>query len=173
MTRKRALTFLTVAAALPLAALAVAGGGRVAEQTAGAQTAPGGRPATVAVATTGLGQILVDAEGRTLYLFKKDTGAASACAGECAGDWPPLRTSGDPTAAGGANPSQLGTTKRADGSPQVTYSGHPLYLYEGDKKPGDTNGQGSTAFGAGWYALSPTGDQVSAHPSSSRDGTGY
>jgi Secreted repeat of unknown function len=61
----------------------------------------------------------------------------------------------------------VSTTSRADGKPQVTYNGHPLYLYEGDQKPGDTNGQGLTAFGAAWYALSPAGDQVSGTAASS------
>jgi hypothetical protein len=65
----------------------------------------------------------------------------------------------------------VGTTTRSDGKPQVTYDGHPLYLYEGDQKPGDTNGQGITAFGAAWYALSPAGNQVSGQPSSSGAGS--
>jgi Secreted repeat of unknown function len=63
--------------------------------------------------------------------------------------------------------SLVGTTTRSDGKPQVTYDGHPLYLYEGDAKPGDTNGQGVTAFGAAWYVLSAAGNQVSGPASSS------
>jgi predicted lipoprotein with Yx(FWY)xxD motif len=171
MTRSRSLTLLASAAAVALAALAVAGCGG--NQTAAPPTTTGGQAATVGVATTGLGKTLVDSKGRTLYLFKKDSGTTSACAGECAADWPPLRTNGNPTVGSGANATQIATTTRSDGNPQITYNGHPLYLYEGDEKPGDTNGQGSTAFGAAWYALSPAGNQVSDRPSSSSDGSGY
>jgi hypothetical protein len=66
----------------------------------------------------------------------------------------------------------IGTTTRSDGKPQVTYNGHPLYRYQGDQKPGDTNGQGLTAFGASWFALSPAGSQVTTQPSSSGGGGG-
>jgi predicted lipoprotein with Yx(FWY)xxD motif len=95
----------------------------------------------------------------------------SACFGACASDWPPLRASGKPTVSSGANASMVGTTTRSDGKPQVTYNGHPLYLYTGDQKPGDTNGEGLTPFGGGWFALSPAGNQVSGQASSSGGGT--
>ena len=75
-----------------------------------------------------------------------------------------------PTVGGGANASLVGTTARADGKPQVTYNGQPLYLYEGDEKPGDTNGQGLTTFGALWWVLSPAGNQVTGQASSSGGG---
>jgi predicted lipoprotein with Yx(FWY)xxD motif len=65
----------------------------------------------------------------------------------------------------------VGTTKRSDGTSQITYNGHPLYLFEGDHKPGDTNGEGVNAFGANWYAVSPAGNLVSG--SSSGGGYGY
>jgi predicted lipoprotein with Yx(FWY)xxD motif len=91
----------------------------------------------------------------------------SACFGECATDRPPLRVSGKPTVGGGAPASMVSTTARSDGKPQVTYDGHPLYLFEGDDNAGDTNGQGVTAFGAGWYALTPAGNQVSGRTSRS------
>jgi predicted lipoprotein with Yx(FWY)xxD motif len=169
MTRSRPLTFLAGAALIPLAALAVAGcggGGKATASQAPAKTASGRAP-TVGVAKTDLGKVLVDSKGRTIYLFKKDQGTKSTCFGECATDWPPLRVSGKPTVSSGAQASMVSTTSRADGRPQVTYNGHPLYLYEGDQKPGDTNGQGLTAFGAAWYALSPAGDQVSGTAASS------
>jgi predicted lipoprotein with Yx(FWY)xxD motif len=166
MTPNRSITLLAIAAAITLTGLAVAGcgGGATASQTP--STAASGRTATVGVAKTGLGKVLVDSKSRTLYLFKKDKGLKSVCSGECAVDWPPLRATGKPTVAGGAKASLVATTSRADGKPQVTYNAHPLYLFEGDQKPGDTNGQGSTAFGAGWYALSQAGDQISANASS-------
>jgi predicted lipoprotein with Yx(FWY)xxD motif len=102
-----------------------------------------------------LGRILVDGEGNTLYFFEKDKGGKSSCDGACAQAWPPLTTTGDPTAEAGADPSALGTTKRSDGAEQVTYKDMPLYTYAGDKAPGDTNGNDITQFGAEWYALTP------------------
>ena len=122
-------------------------------------------PATIGAANTGLGQILVDSNGRTLYLFKKDNGTKSACSGACAGAWPPVRADGKPTVGAEADASQVGTARRSDGKPQVTYNGHPLYLYRGDQRPGDTTGQGSTGFGAPWYVLSPAGSEITGRPS--------
>jgi predicted lipoprotein with Yx(FWY)xxD motif len=85
-----------------------------------------------------------------------------------------VRANGKPTVGSGANASMVGTTARSDGKPQVTYNGHPLYLYSGDQRPGDTTGEGVTAFGASWFAVSPAGDQVSGQASSSGGGgVGY
>ena len=75
----------------------------------------------------------------------------------CAKFWPPLLTTGKPKAGAGAKAALLGTTKRTDGKLQVTYKGYPVYTFLQDKKPGDTKGEGSKLFGAGWYALTPTG----------------
>jgi predicted lipoprotein with Yx(FWY)xxD motif len=166
MTRSRPINLLAGAAAIPLVALVVAGcGGGGGGGNASASPAPpkttSGAAATVGVANTGLGKILIDPHGRTLYLFQKDSGTTSACTGACASAWPPLRANGKPTAGSGANASLLGTTARSDGASQVTYNGHPLYTFTSDQKPGDTNGQGVNAFGARWFALSAAGNQVS------------
>jgi predicted lipoprotein with Yx(FWY)xxD motif len=174
MTRSRTITYLAGAGALLLMSLALAGcggGGGASAQAAAPKTA-NGQPATVGVADSGLGKILVDSQGRTLYLFQKDSGTTSACTGACASAWPPLRASGQPTVGSGAKASLVGTTTRSDGNPQVTYNGHPLYLYVGDKAPGDTNGQGLTAFGGGWFVLSAVGNQVSGSPANSGGGGG-
>jgi predicted lipoprotein with Yx(FWY)xxD motif len=161
MTRSRSLSHLTRGAAVVLTALALAGCGGDVTGPAASSTPSTGRPATVGTATDGsLGKILVDSQGRTLYLFQKDSGTTSACDGACASFWPPLRVSGKPTIGGGANTWLVSTAARSDGQPQVTYGGHPLYLYQGDQKPGDTGGQGVTAFGGGWFALSPAGNLV-------------
>jgi predicted lipoprotein with Yx(FWY)xxD motif len=165
MNRSRPLALLATAAA-PLIALTVAacgggGGGRSASPTA-PPTTPNGAPATIGVASTGLGQILVNSQGRTLYLFQKDTDTTSTCTGPCATSWPPLQATGQPAVGSGANAALLGTTPRSDGGPQVTYNGHPVYTFVQDQKPGDTNGEGLNAFGAGWFALSATGNQVTA-----------
>jgi predicted lipoprotein with Yx(FWY)xxD motif len=176
MTRTRLMTFLAGAAVVPLTALAIAGCGDDDSDTS-ASTAPpkttSGQPATVGVANSSNGQILVNSQGRTLYLFRKDSGTKSACAGACASAWPPLRASGKPTVGNGVNASMVGTSKRSDGKPQVIYHGHPLYLYAGDQKPGDTNGQGLTDFGGGWFELSPAGNQVAGQASSSGGGSIY
>ena len=166
MTRSRPIGLLA-AAAVPLVALAAAGCGSSGGSSTATANASSGSSATVSVANTGLGKILVDSQGKTLYLFKQDSGTKSTCSGGCAAAWPPLRTSGKPTAGGGAKASLLGTIPRSDGKPQVTYNGHPLYLYQGDSKPGDTTGQGSTGFGAPWYVLSASGNAITASSSSS------
>jgi predicted lipoprotein with Yx(FWY)xxD motif len=159
MTR---ITFPAAATAVSLTALALAACGGSATGPPAPPKTDNGQPATVGVANDrNLGKILDQTDGRTLYLFAKDSGSKSACTAACASAWPPLRASGKPTVAAGASASNLGTTARSDGKPQVTYNGHPLYTYTGDQNPGDTNGQGLTAFGAGWFALSPTGVQVS------------
>jgi predicted lipoprotein with Yx(FWY)xxD motif len=171
MTRSTPIAFLAAAAALLVAALALAGcGGNGGGSTALPKTA-NGQSATLGVANGDLGKILVDSQGYTLYLFQKDSGTTSACTGECANNWPPLGANGKPTEGSGANASLVSTTTRPDGALQVTYNGHPLYRFEGDKKPGDTNGEGVNAFGGGWFALSPAGNQVS--PGNSGGGGGY
>jgi predicted lipoprotein with Yx(FWY)xxD motif len=117
-------------------------------------------PARVSAANTSLGRIVVDNTGRTLYLFEKDTNGRSACYGPCATYWPPLLTNGKPLAQTGVNQQLVGTTRRQDGSEQVTYAGHPLYLFLLDRKPGQTNGEGSQDFGAGWNVLSQAGNKI-------------
>lgn len=132
-------------------------------------TAAAGATTTDGVVDTGdtdLGTILVDSNGRTLYLFEADTGGKSSCNGQCAQVWPPFIAEGKVTAGAGADASKLGTTKRTDGSLQVTYNGLPLYYYVSDSKPGDTTGNNVDQFGAEWYAVTPAGVKVSASGSS-------
>ena len=176
MIRSRFISLLATAAVVPLATLAVAGCGGNSSDT-GALTPPStttsGPAGTVNVANSDLGTILVDAQGRTLYLFQKDQGTTSECTGACAGAWPPLQAKGKPTVGAGATASLAGTTQRSDGERQVTYNGHPLYLFSGDTQAGDTTGEGLTAFGAAWYALSPAGDQVTAPATTPAPTGGY
>src|SRR4051812_39973102 len=183
MHRGRSITFLAGAAAVPLVALAAGcGGGGNSSGSSAASVAPpktaSGHAATVGVARGSLGKFLVDSKGRTLYLFKKDQGTKSACSGACATNWPPLGATGKPTVGSGAQASMVSTTKRSDGSRQVTYNGHPLYRSQADQNAGDMNGQGITAFGPAWYVVSPAGSQIAAKPSSSSGsnsggGSGY
>jgi predicted lipoprotein with Yx(FWY)xxD motif len=120
--------------------------------------------ATVSLAKTNLGSILVTSNGHTLYLFAKDRHNKSSCSGSCAKYWPPLLAHGKPTAGAGVAVSLLGTTRRSDGAMQVSYHKHPLYTYAPDTKAGQTNGQGSFAFGAKWYAVSANGAAIVKPP---------
>jgi predicted lipoprotein with Yx(FWY)xxD motif len=120
--------------------------------TTAAQAAGG---TTVAVASSKLGDILVDADGRTLYAFTKDKGDQSACTGQCATNWPAL--TGTVTAGTGVQASLLSTSMQANGTNQVTYGGKPLYHFAGDAKPGDANGQG---VGGVWFVLAANGELV-------------
>jgi predicted lipoprotein with Yx(FWY)xxD motif len=181
MTRSRPITLLAGAALVALTALAAVGCGGGSSATA-ASTTPqpaaarttqhaARHAATVRVRKTRLGKILVNSRGRTLYLFKKDSGTKSACFGACATAWPPLRAAHKPTVGRGAKASLVGTTKRSDGKPQVTYNGHPLYTFIMDTKAGETNGEGFTAFGGRWFVVSPAGKQVSKPHAKSAGGT--
>ena len=140
-----------------------------AASSSGASGAYGASPAPAAsksagtavdVATSKLGTILVDSKARSLYLFVADTGSSSTCSGACAGAWPPLTTTQKPVAGAGVTASLLGTTKRSDGTLEVTYAGHPLYYYAGDTAAGDTTGQALAQFGAPWYVLAPSGKAI-------------
>jgi predicted lipoprotein with Yx(FWY)xxD motif len=159
---------LPLLGALPLAVLALAGCGGNASHAL--PTTGDGRPASVGVSSTGLGDVLVNRQGHTLYLFARDSGTMSTCSGACAVNWPPLRVRGTPVVGSGAKPSDVGTTSRADGIRQLTYNGHPLYTFVNDKKPGDTNGEGINAFGGSWFAVSAAGAKVA--PSSQPQGGG-
>jgi predicted lipoprotein with Yx(FWY)xxD motif len=168
MIRSRCTTFIARAAIVPLAALAVAGYGGVTYASASTtpQEATKAKPATVRVAKTNLGKILVNSKGRTLYLFQADSGTTSACTDACAAAWPPL-SNATPKVGKGAKASLASTATRSDGKPQVIYNGHPLYTYAGDTKAGNTNGQGVNTFGGLWYVLSPTGTEITSTPSTS------
>ena len=144
-----------------LIALAAAG---VISATAAALALAGGnaatRGATVKIAGSSLGRILVDSKGITLYDFVKDKGTTSVCYGACAALWPPLLTTGKPVAGPGVRASLLGTTRRKDGKLEVTYGGHPLYYFVTDRKPGQTTGQGVNQFGGPWWVLSAAGKEI-------------
>ena len=173
MTRTKTLSLLAAAAAVALVALVVAGCGG-GDDVAKAASKPSGASTSIGVSEVGgLGKILVDSEGRTVYLFEKDTGPMSTCFGACASAWPPVTVTGMPSAGMGVDKSMLGTTKRPDGTMQVTYSGHPLYYYAADQKPGDATGQNVDGFGAEWYVLSPAGNKVEGMAMSSSGGNGW
>ncbi len=153
----------TIAGAAVLVASAYAG-------TASKERAP--KSALVALRKTALGSILVDAKGRTLYLFEKDRTGMSACDTSCVKFWPPLVSRTTPRAGKGVQKAMLGVTRPHNGRRQVTYAGHPLYTFVGDKTPGDTSGEGQTNFGAEWYALAASGRAVEPGKPSSSGGYG-
>ena len=163
MTRLFRLAAPAVAVAMVLAACGgsstSSSSGSAAGYGAPASGSPSGSGPTsvVSTKTRSLGTFLVDGKGRALYLWEADHGSRSACSGACAQAWPPLTTSGTPTAGGAVKASLLGTTKRANGSREVTYAGHPLYTFAGDSQAGQTTGQGSNGFGAPWWVVTPAG----------------
>lgn len=178
---KKRKTYAAALLAAGALALAVAGCGGGSDSTGSSMTAPesassgaakeGGKPVKAAPnaeqGTTfvslgnvaGLGMVLVDSKGMTLYDFRADKGTESACYGACAEAWPPLLTKGEPQPSNGADASLLGTTERKDGTMQVTYAGHPLYGFFEDKAPGEANGNDVDAFGGEWYALDSAGEE--------------
>ncbi|HEY4778010.1 MAG TPA: hypothetical protein VIH47_00255 [Solirubrobacterales bacterium] len=174
-----ALTLLALAAALAIAGCGSSSndssggssggayGGGSSNTTSSSTTAtksPPGAESGAAVLTVAtapkVGPILVDSKGFTVYDFHKDKGTTSSCYGACESAWPPVTSEGAPQVGEGAMSSKLGTTKRKDGSTQVTYAGHPLYTFVEDKKPGEANGNDSSAFGAQWYALHANGEEA-------------
>lgn len=115
----------------------------------------------ISVGSTKLGQVLVDSNGLTLYLFLADNATASSCnSASCVQYWPPVLTTGAPQPGPGVTAALLGTITRADGTTQVTYAGHPLYRFISDRSAGQATGQGVNAFGAPWFVVSPSGTLI-------------
>ena len=126
-----------------------------------AAAAPAAAAPTVMLAKNDkLGSFLVDARGMALYLFTKDVPNTSNCYDKCATAWPPLLTTGALVPGEGLDAAKLGTTKRKDGSMQVTYNGWPVYYFVKDAKPGDIAGEN---VGDVWYLISVAGDQIKAN----------
>jgi predicted lipoprotein with Yx(FWY)xxD motif len=132
----------------------------VALAVAAAATASPPRHAKVMLRSMALGRVLVDARGRTLYLFEADRNAKSACYGQCAADWPPFLTSGTAIGSSQVKNGLLSTTKRKDGTLQVVYAGHPLYFFGADTNAGQTKGEGINHFGGSWFAVNAAGKRV-------------
>ena len=148
---KRPYVFLAAALAVTASAVTVAS----AEPEIPSARSAGA--ATVQLRHTSLGSILVSSSGRTLYEFTRDHANKSSCTSirGCSEIWPSLRASGRPTAGSGVKASLLSTS-----GGQVTYAGHPLYLYSGDHGPGKTSYVGVKQFGGAWYALNASGGAV-------------
>jgi predicted lipoprotein with Yx(FWY)xxD motif len=161
--RLLALAVVLGSAALLVAAAQAANSSRTRTRATGA---------LVALRQTALGSILVDARGRTLYLFEKDRNGVSMCNSACAKYWPPLTSHGTPRAGKGVHQSLLRTARSGNGVRQVTYGGHPLYTFVGDKRAGQTAGEGLDNFGAEWYAVAANGHTVERSDKSASDSSG-
>jgi predicted lipoprotein with Yx(FWY)xxD motif len=144
--------------AVSILAAAALAGAAVSAVALGSTGHPG-----ISLRATRFGSVLVAANGRTLYLFTADR-KTSACTGACAALWPPLLAKGTVDAGDGVKTSLLGAVKRADGTRQVTYAGHPLYFFARDAKAGQMKGEG---FGGRWFVLSPRGVKVMVHATAS------
>jgi len=130
-----------------------------------APSSPAGSGPTLSVASTGLGRILVDSAGRTVYYYDKDTvgETTSACTGPCVGLWPAVPAPAEPKVGPGVE-GTLGTVRGPDGNSQLTLDGHPLYTFVSDQKPGDTAGQGYDGI---WWVVDGHGAKVTTPASSS------
>jgi predicted lipoprotein with Yx(FWY)xxD motif len=158
---KKLLTAATVLLAAAALFAACGGGGgdnkETKKKSAPATTAAATGPATVKTAQTGIGTVLVDADGKTLYLFANDQGTTSAVPPNILQAWPPLTVTGTPVAGAGLDKSKLGTAPQPDGQTYVTFNGHPLYRFTGDTSAGQTNGH---KLGNVWYAVTAAGDRA-------------
>ncbi len=167
---KRICIFLSLALAVAASASTVAGAqpgawiARAGNSTtqAGPWTARASRATKVDLRRTRLGEILSTASGFTLYEFTRDRQNSDSCVkiSGCSQTWPALQASGRPAAGAGVKASLLSTIRLPGGADQVTYAGHPLYLYSGDSGPGDTSYVGQSSFGGTWDAIDAGGRAV-------------
>ena len=127
-----------------------------------------GSDAALEVARTRLGRILVDARGRTLYVFTKDRAGHSACVAGCTRVWPPALATGRMQLGPGVRAAKVTTMRRRDGRRQLVYNGHPLYSLISDTAPGQASGQG---FEGSWFVVSPAGRAIV--PPGAKAATGY
>jgi predicted lipoprotein with Yx(FWY)xxD motif len=147
-----AVAAVTIAAAAVAVILLTRSSSPAAPRAAATAPAP-----SVRVAHTKLGRILVNGQGRTLYLYMKDRGTKSACSRRCSQVWPPATVAGEPTAGPGVAAAKLTTTRGADNGRQLVYNGHPLYTLTADVRPGQINGEG---FLGTWYVISAEGKRI-------------
>jgi predicted lipoprotein with Yx(FWY)xxD motif len=153
-----AIAVVTIAAAAVVVIALTRSSSTAAPRAATRAAAPAGAgEPSVRVAKTKLGRILVNGQGRTLYLYMKDRGAKSACSRRCSQVWPPATVSGEPTAGPGVAAAKLTTTRGADHRRQLVYNGHPLYTLTADVHPGQINGEG---FLGTWYVISAAGNRI-------------
>jgi predicted lipoprotein with Yx(FWY)xxD motif len=147
-----------IVAALIAVLVSTSGGSTPKTQAAAAANA------SISVKQTSVGTTLTDANGRVLYLFAPDKPNVSTLSAAGRSVWPPFTSSRRPAAAGGAQANKVGAVSGPSRPAQVTYHGHPLYYFVGDRKPGQTSGQGLNEFGGRWYVVSTAGGAITASP---------
>lgn len=160
--RHRPLLTILGAAALMSAGCGSSGSSTTVRSTSSRQSAAGGSAVIASRTVTGFGTVLVDGQGRTLYVFAPDHAKAVTCLGGCATVWPPVSLPGTakPTASGAVKSALLGSDPNPGGGRVVTYNGWPLYNYVADPTPGSTSGEGVTSGGGLWYLISPSGTVI-------------
>nr|WP_296073340.1 hypothetical protein [uncultured Actinoplanes sp.] len=164
MLRTRKVMMVTVAAAGLALTAACGDSGKSSSSGPTSGQTPAATGSVISAQSTPLGTILVNDQGRTVYVFANDKTSASTCTGSCASDWPPVQAPAQlPSSAPGVT-GALGTTTRADGGRQLTVAGHPVYTFSGDSAAGQTNGQGLTLNGGLWTVVLPSG-APDPHPS--------
>ena len=167
--RLRILLALPAAAAVVAALVACSSAGASPASSSGSSSPAAAAAGTVKTATIADVTVLTSSKGFTLYSFAPDTSTTSKCNGTCAQNWPPVKGLATASGAKGA----FATIKRSDGSAQLTFHGHPLYTFVGDKSPGQANGNGINAFGGLWHEAPASGGAAPAGSSSSGSGGGY
>lgn len=136
--------------------------------SAGQPAAGGAKLATADV--SGLGTVVVDGNGRTVYAFDKDTAGKSNCAGDCLAKWPPVAAGDGAPQLEGIDASLISTITRSDGTKQLAINGLPLYLFASDSQAGQATGQ---AVGGIWWAVGADGKKITTKPSGSGNANGY
>jgi predicted lipoprotein with Yx(FWY)xxD motif len=135
-----------------------------ADEDANGDVAAEGNGSVVTLTESGLGEILVDGDGMTLYLFTVDEPGVSNCDEDCLEVWPPME--GEPEAGSGVDAELLGSIEHDDGTIQATYGDWPLYYYAGDAAAGDLEGQGLNDV---WFVLDADGNAVEGTPAEQDD----
>ena len=167
------VALLVAACSTGSSSTAAAGSSSPAGASSSSAAASSSGSTVITTVSSSAGTFLANGSGHAVYLWTKDGNGMSACTGACTGAWPPVTTTGQVTASGGAKSSDLGTITRSDGTKQVTYDGHPLYFFAGDSGPGMASGQGNDGFGAKWWLVSPSGSDITAAVSSfTKSGSG-
>jgi predicted lipoprotein with Yx(FWY)xxD motif len=168
--RRPRLMLALPAAAAAVAVLAACGSsGGSSSGSSGSSSPVAASSSTLKTAKIGSTTVLTNGKGFTLYSFAPDTSTKSNCNGSCAKFWPPVK---GPATASGVK-GTFATIKRADGSTQATFDGHPLYTYVGDKAPGQAKGNGLNLSGGVWHEITTSGSAPSGSSSSGSGGGGY
>jgi predicted lipoprotein with Yx(FWY)xxD motif len=157
MHRLALLALVVIACGAPAASVAATPSASTPSPSASPSPAP---PDTLSVAASRYGRIIVDGQGRALYLFDAERSPTPRCYGACAVAWPPLVIATSPVAGGGLSQALIGTVARSDGAMQVTYNSHPLYLYAGDRSPGEIKCQAVVEYGGGWFVVDAQGNKI-------------